>query len=529
MSLSSAASTRDPVPVEARYECLLKIASGGMATVYVGRLRGVRGFSRLVAIKRAHAHLVDDEVFRKGLVTEARLASRIHHGNVVSVLDVDELRDELLLVMQYVEGASVSELVIAARKAGERLSAGVVVRIALDACAGLHAAHELLGDLGEPLEIVHRDVSPQNILVGLDGTARLTDFGIAKHQGSVTHTTTGLKGKLGYMAPEYVRDRKVDRRADVFAMGVVVWEAFTGEKLFRGDTEIETIQKILDLDPPPMRSVAPEIAEAFEAPVARALSRDPAARFATASDFAAALQAAAREAGVETSAEAITKTVERWAGEPLSRRRRVLADIVAQEASGSTSDSLARASTVVESPPDGTLPGPDAQRMSISDARTLEMPRAARAVEPAEGGTEAARPASVLPAQARRSPRWAALGIIVATASIVVVTGLSLRSRSAPPSSAPAAVAAVAEPLPSATDGAAPGAPDAPTPTSDVALPTPLPRTAPPHPGQNRRHVSSRERPTEEVSQTGSPAVASPPPTTTLTGAPSAHRPGLGY
>ena len=180
---------RDRLPSSSRYELLVKIASGGMATVYVGRLSSVVGSSRLVAIKRAHAHLMEDPAFAKMLIEEAKLASRIHHPNVVAVQSVEEVEGELLLVMDYVEGASLADLV---NYEELPMPARVAVRALLDGCAGLQAAHELTDDDGKSLGIVHRDVSPHNILVGVDGVARLTDFGIAKssgHTGSAGQTS----------------------------------------------------------------------------------------------------------------------------------------------------------------------------------------------------------------------------------------------------------------------------------------------------------------------------------------------------
>ena len=251
---------RDRLPSSSRYELLVKIASGGMATVYVGRLNTVIGTSRLVAIKRAHAHLLEDPAFSKMLIAEARLASRIHHPNVVAVQNVEELEGELLLVMDYVEGASLADLW---SYEDVPLPARVAVRAVLDACAGLQAAHELTDDDGKLLGIVHRDVSPHNILLGVDGIARLTDFGIAKssggHTGSASqHTTTGaLKGKVAYMAPEYVESGSLDARSDVFALGIVLWEALTRERLFRGGNEVESLRLILATKVPRPSEIAP--------------------------------------------------------------------------------------------------------------------------------------------------------------------------------------------------------------------------------------------------------------------------------
>ena len=218
-----------------RYEPLVKIASGGMATVHLGAMRGELGFRQLVAIKRPHQHLLDDEAFRSTLMTEARLAASIHHANVVAVRDIETFGDSVQLVMDYIAGASLGDLILAwSKDDGPRLAPSVAVRVVLDACAGLHAAHELADDAGKSLGLVHRDVSPQNILVGVDGLARVADFGIAKCADvSGAPTTRGsLKGKVGYMAPEYVRGMDLDRRADVFALGVVLWSRSSASASF---------------------------------------------------------------------------------------------------------------------------------------------------------------------------------------------------------------------------------------------------------------------------------------------------------
>jgi serine/threonine-protein kinase len=286
---------RDQLPSTSRYELLVKIASGGMATVYVGRLSGAAGITRLVAIKRAHAHLLEDVAFSKMLIAEAKLASRIHHPNVVAVQNVEEAEGELLLVMDYVEGASLADLL---GSDDIPLPARVAVRVLLDGCAGLQAAHSLEGDDGQPLGIVHRDVSPHNILVGVDGVARLTDFGIAKssgHTGSAAQTSTGaLKGKVAYMAPEYVEAGQLDARSDVFSLGIVAWEALTRQRLFRGANEIESLRLVLATDVARPSEVAPWVGKGLDDVIMKALARSPRERFTTASEFGDALEAAAR-------------------------------------------------------------------------------------------------------------------------------------------------------------------------------------------------------------------------------------------
>lgn len=370
LDASTLQGRRDPVPSDSRYECLLKIASGGMATVYVGRLRGAKGFWRLVAIKRAHAHLVGDEVFRRALIAEAQLASHIHHPNVVSVVDVEEPSEELLLVMDYVEGASLSQLITTASKKSKHLPPEVVVRIVLDAAAGLHAAHELKDEHGAPLAIVHRDVSPQNILVGVDGSSRIADFGIAKCADSGQATQTGLKGKVGYMAPEYIKARQIDRRGDVFALGVVAWEALAGQRLFKGLDELGGITAVLDATPGKLPSVAPWVPPELDECIQRALLKDPDARYADALAFARDLEAAAKAAGLDASPAAVTTSVRELFGEVLDERRETLRGLLTKAPGAASVPPPAVAAEGARGIGEVTRTRTVDVRASISDART---------------------------------------------------------------------------------------------------------------------------------------------------------------
>ena len=324
---------REQLPRSSRYELLVRIASGGMATVYLGRLRGAVGFWRLVAIKRAHPHLAEDAAFSRMFMAEARLASRIHHPNVVPVQDVERLQNELLLVMDYVEGATLSDLL--ASTASAPLPAGIAIRIVLDACAGLHAAHQLTDDAGTPLELVHRDVSPHNILLGTDGIARIADFGVAKSlQGDTAPRTAtgGLKGKIGYMAPEYIEGRGLDVRSDVFALGVVAWEAVARQRLFRAANELETMKKVVSARIPKLSAVAPELGTALDAVIAKALERVPARRYASAQEFGAALEAAARAEDLIASHQEVGAAVQAAAGGIIAERRELLRRRIAEVA-----------------------------------------------------------------------------------------------------------------------------------------------------------------------------------------------------
>jgi serine/threonine-protein kinase len=271
-----------------RYALFDEIAAGGMATVHLGRLLGPVGFSRTVAIKRLHGAFARDAEVVAMLADEARLAGRIHHPNVVATLDVVSTGSDLLLVMEYVHGESLARLM-----KGGAIPVGVAASVLAGTLHGLHAAHEATSDRGQPLGIVHRDVSPQNILVGTDGIARVADFGVAKATGRLQTTRAGqLKGKLAYMAPEQLSGAPLDRRVDVYAAGVVLWEALTGQRLFAREEEAETFRRILSHDPEPPSRLAPGVPAHLDAIALKALARDPRARFDTARDMAIALEEA---------------------------------------------------------------------------------------------------------------------------------------------------------------------------------------------------------------------------------------------
>lgn len=281
-----------------RYETLRVIASGGMATVHLGRALGMGGFERLVAIKVMHPHLASEPECVSMFLDEARLAARIRHPNVVSTLDVQQDDEGVFLVMDYIEGPSLQQAIRPFRKSQQPFPLDVALRILLDALAGLHAAHELKDGSGKPLNLVHRDVSPQNILIGSDGIARITDFGVARAEARFASTQDGqLKGKLAYMAPEQVLLDPIDRRVDVYAAGVLLWELLTGARLMNGSTETALLAVAANATHQPPRSVNPSVPAALDEVCMRALKREPNDRFATAADFAEAIESAADAEG----------------------------------------------------------------------------------------------------------------------------------------------------------------------------------------------------------------------------------------
>ncbi|HSN96833.1 MAG TPA: serine/threonine-protein kinase, partial [Candidatus Nanopelagicales bacterium] len=274
-----------------RYETLRPIASGGMATVYLGRALGGGGFERAVAIKVLHPHVAAEPEFVAMFLDEARLAAQIHHPNVVATLDLVE--DPLFLVMEYIEGPSLYGLMRACKKHRQPFPISIALRIFLDALAGLHAAHDLVGPGGQPLNLVHRDVSPQNVLVGSDGISRITDFGVARAESRISSTRGGaLKGKLGYMSPEQIKAKPVDRRSDVYAAGAVLYEMLTGERLFQADNEAALISNILSGPEHGPRAIATAVPEALDAACLRSLASNASDRYPSAAAFAEAIERA---------------------------------------------------------------------------------------------------------------------------------------------------------------------------------------------------------------------------------------------
>ncbi|MBW2527147.1 MAG: serine/threonine protein kinase, partial [Deltaproteobacteria bacterium] len=285
-----------------RYETICPIASGGMATVHLARAVGVGGFERLVAVKVMHEHIADEPDFVAMFLDEARLAARIRHPNVVATIDVQQTDVGLFLVMEFVEGPSLRRMLRRLDETGQTMPIDVVVRIFVDALAGLHAAHQLKGPDGAPLHLVHRDVSPANILVGADGVVRLTDFGVARAEARLSSTRGGqLKGKIPYMPPEQIMGEQLDRRADVYAAGVVLWEGLVGRRLFQASNDGELVHRIITGEVEPPRQLRPEIPEALEAVCLRALAKNPNARFDDAAAFADALEDAAADASIRVA------------------------------------------------------------------------------------------------------------------------------------------------------------------------------------------------------------------------------------
>jgi serine/threonine-protein kinase len=452
-----------------RYTLHSNIASGGMATLYFGRLLGPSGFARTVAVKCLHPQFAQDPQFSAMFLDEARLASRIRSPYVVPTLDVVSEDGELAIVMEYIHGQSLATLVRSmsdtdadrGSPAAPDIPVAVAVSVLADVLQGLQAAHEARSEVGSPLEIVHRDVSPQNILVGTDGLAHLIDFGVAKATGRLQTTRDGqLKGKLAYMAPEQLRGEPISRRSDLYSASVVLWETLVGQRLFRAGDEGATVTRVLmgevqppskalrsDRDPADVQAI-----ERLDAVVMRGLDRDPAKRFETAHDMAVALERCLAPAG----AAAVAHWLEQAAGPALARRAAAIAALEGGAPDEATSRPNGHAD--VDGP---AQPTTDASSISVVSGVTTA-------------------PSSSL----RRRVQWllAAGALLAAAITAARIPWRHSVTTQAAASTAPSSVSS-SEPRPAASSPAAP--PDAPPPNvaSSSSAPAPPSVASPPRRG----------------------------------------------
>lgn len=269
-----------------KYSLIASLATGGMAEILLARQKGIGGFEKLLVIKRILPHLAIEDMFVKMFLDEARLAARLNHQNIVQIYDVGCEDGRYFIAMEYLEGECLAAVLKRARKAGRAPSPALAAGIALQICEGLEYAHDISGRDGKPLNVVHRDVNPQNIFVLYSGGAKLVDFGIAKATERIAKTQAGtLKGKYSYMSPEQIYDQHLDKRADVYSLGVVLWELLAGRKLFGQANNIEILRAITDQDAPPPSSVVPSVPKILDEITLRALSRSRELRFQSAGEM----------------------------------------------------------------------------------------------------------------------------------------------------------------------------------------------------------------------------------------------------
>jgi serine/threonine-protein kinase len=470
-------SRTDPPPnygTVGRYTIHDELASGGMATVHLGRLRGAAGFSRIVAIKRLRARLAQDRDFVAMFTDEARVASRIRHPGVVPTLDVVADGRELFLVMEYIHGETLAELLRAARARHQPVPPEILATIVLDALRGLHEAHEARNERGELLDVVHRDISPQNLLVGADGATRILDFGIAKAAGQLHTTASGtLKGKLAYMPPEQLLHEPLDRRADLYALGVVFWEALTGQRLF---SSRDLSDRLLPDEIQPPSAVAEDLPPELDRVVLRAIQSDKGRRYSTAAEMARALEAAI----VPASPPRVASWVQELARDKLDERAHLVARIetTADDETAAAPVSIAglRAAPFPSAPPRPLALPATPPRITLPVAGSTEPTKPTLAIPPPAPLPPSVNDSANLsvaevppePTRPRRVPAWALLVI----PSVLLGAGIVWRASlpPAPPVAAASAALPAASAIPSAQEFSAPAA----------SLPVPSAVPAPP-------------------------------------------------
>ena len=487
-----------------RYALYDVIASGGMATVHFGRLQGPVGFARTVAIKRLHPQFARDPEFVSMFLDEARLAARIRHPNVVPTLDVVALEGELFLVMEYVQGEPLGALLRGANQRRERMPVPYAVAIVAGALRGLHAAHEAKDERGNPLGIVHRDISPQNIIVGVDGVPRVLDFGVAKAAGRLQVTRDGqIKGKIAYMSPEQIRSAGTDRRTDIYAAGAVLWEALTGSRLFHAENDVAVLAKVLEGKIPPPSAFTKGIPPELDAIVERALAKSADDRFPTARDMARALDTVVP---LVPTAE-IGEWVETVGADHLATRTMTVTRI-----EGDSSSGYQQGDATSSGPP----PPPTEPTQSPSEAPPPPAPGSLRALpDPAALGerTEVSGSSVVRSAvMSRIDRRWIAIfgaggGLALL---IILVMGVKL-SRSGHDTSQPEVAASGA---PSTAASQASAAPPVPTPAPSASTPNRVAAAQPPvaeFPAEPAVEPPRKEPP-KVAAAPPPPPPASPPP-----------------
>jgi serine/threonine protein kinase len=447
-----------------------------MASVWLARMRGKRGFEKLFAVKTIRTELVEDPRFQEMFLDEARIASGIQHPNVAQILDLGEQHDVLFIVMEWVDGDSLAKIRKLSAKQQVAVPLGIALRALADACAGLHAAHELRDEHDEPLGIVHRDVSPQNILVSASGTVKVIDFGIAKaHNRRQGETGTGVvKGKIQYMAPEQVKKgRVVDRRTDVWALGVCLHELVSARFPNDGDDDVEVIRKLL-ADEPPVR--VPGLPDPVVRILDRSLVLDPDDRFPTAAGMQRALESAMKELGDVATSDDVAAFLRTSLPELAERRRGLIASAIEDardrgEATrrDSSGDEVAFAATVIREESSGARKTSEGPPIALTKRKVVEVEAAPETIREPNARPLWPSVDSIPP----RIPKRGAAGMWTgALVGLVGLAGAALVVRATLPTPVPASPAALSAATASSPGPSAPSA-EVPSPvdSSTAALP----------------------------------------------------------
>ena len=347
-----------------RYELLTQIGKGGMAEVHLAMQRGLGGFEKLVVIKLVHEHLASKKAFVDMLLDEGRLAGMIKHPNVIDIYDLGDADGRCYVAMEYLDGEPL--LAILRRGVeGERLDPLSTARVIADTAEGLEAAHRLKSLDGKPLGLIHHDVSLGNIVVLYNGQVKLVDFGVAKARAHSTGKQELVQGKFGYMAPEKLKEgAEVDRRSDIWSLGVVAWEALTLQRLFKAKTDAETMQMVLELEIPPPSKVNPDVPAELDPIILRALERDPEKRVSTAKGLSLDLESVLRKKGYAGKNDRIAAYMERTFAEQIEVREKLVAELSAGATSKATIAAFAKAANDTAQP---ATPVPGTIQPEVSD------------------------------------------------------------------------------------------------------------------------------------------------------------------
>jgi serine/threonine-protein kinase len=472
-----------------RYEILMPVARGGMASVWAARMVGSRGFQKLVAVKTMLPDLSDDDDFEAMFLDEARLAARIRHPHVVEIIDLGDEEGLVYIVMEWVDGETIFTLNKSAKAKGG-IPLPVLLRIASAACGGLHAAHELRDDKGQLLNLVHRDVSPQNIMVSFDGIVKIVDFGVAKAAGRLHETRVAgiMKGKVPYLSPEQLTSGKVDRRADIFALGILIYAMVSGYHPFRGENDAKTMENICTRAHVPLRELVAGTPPELEATVDRALAKDPAARWPDCAALQRALDLLASAIGPPVTDGDVARFMRATLGDIIEDRRKRLA-VAIQMADArivTSAEGKKNRSPGARPVPRGGTPLP-ATYAGILPVALDDSPRSERKPDPEPAPasvpvpivTKDAPPAPVVPPGRRRRSRLP----YVALAAVALAGGAALAVRSGllpvPSAIRPFLPAGVAPPVPGEIPPPAAPAP-APAPAMTPTEKPPQPPAEPP-------------------------------------------------
>jgi serine/threonine protein kinase len=311
-------------PTFGRYELMKRLAGGGMGEVYLARQRGIDGFQKLLVVKTLLPHLCEDEEFITMFKDEARVTAQLIHPNICQVFEFEQVGGIFYMSMEYLRGEDLRRLWKTCEQKGIPLRVPLICRVISDAAAGLDFAHSLRDSKGEPYNIVHRDISPQNILVTFEGGVKVIDFGVAKAAGRAQHTRTGaLKGKYSYMSPEQVAGNNVDNRSDIFALGIVLHELLTGRRLFKADSDVQTLARVREAIVPPPSRLNPQLPPGLDAIVLKALAKDPEERYTTAQEFRLALEDWLIQGRMSASSAHLAEFLKQIYGERLEKEARL--------------------------------------------------------------------------------------------------------------------------------------------------------------------------------------------------------------